>query len=98
MPLPPDLAPGRAAALVEELGRVVVLSPVGTAYAVRTDRRHLARHALLGAAVGFWLGRLLAAAVPMPLALGVAPLCLGLGAGAGPPALAPPPARLNPVE
>ncbi|QKE85348.1 hypothetical protein [Arthrobacter sp. NEB 688] len=82
MPLPTDLAPGRAAELVEELGRVVVVSPAGVAYAVRTDSRHVVRHAVLGAVVGFWLGRLLGAAVPAPLALALAPLCLVLGAAA----------------
>jgi hypothetical protein len=81
MPLPEDTAPGRALELVEELGRVVVASPAGVRYVVRADGRHVVRHALVGGVLAFWVGRLLSAAFPVPVALLVAPLCLVLGAG-----------------
>ncbi|MBM6399057.1 hypothetical protein [Phycicoccus sonneratiae] len=63
MPLPEDTAPGRAFQLVEELGRVVVTSPVGQ-YSVRSDRRHVVRHALVGGFVGWWAAGPLALLAP----------------------------------
>ena len=66
MPLPEDAAPGRALELAEELGRVAVVSPNGISYALRTDRRHALRHAVLGGVVGWWVAGPLALLVPMP--------------------------------
>lgn len=65
MPLPEDTAPGRAAQLVEELGRVVVASPRAE-YSLRTDRRHLVRHGLLGGLVALWVGAALGTFLPGP--------------------------------
>lgn len=65
MPLPEDTAPGRAAQLVEELGRVVVASPRAE-YSLRTDRRHLVRDALVGGFVGWWVVGPVALAVSEP--------------------------------
>lgn len=81
MPFPDDAPAGRALEIAEELGRVTVLSPAGVGYAVRVDRRHVVRHALVGAFVGSWLGgilRLTLHAVPSVVALAVGAVLGGL--------------------
>ncbi|MGG5260886.1 hypothetical protein [Phycicoccus avicenniae] len=94
MPLPDDLAPGRAAELAEELGRVVVTSAGGVDYALRTDRRHVVRHAVLGGVVGWWLAGPLALLL-VPWGYGRVAVLVGFVVGAAVWALRFPPGAVR---